>query len=220
MASNGKRMVKEDLIKKLENLPEGLEVVEANSTDEATETLSKLTVGDTVYAVPGPQSTGTYVYAFNIFSTEFHDNVGALACFTGISTHNNTAALDAIIEKYGEYMPGQANIRLYDGFEPSVLNPSSKLTNDELTVLYTMIQNAICDAYGKNIINSSSDDSNLIINVAHSIYAEFSGSVISFSDGSSTLKNFKIDMNNSDDTGFASTLATAIFVDLSIYKVA
>lgn len=67
MASNGKRMVKEDLIKKLENLPEGLEVVEANSTDEATETLSKLTVGDTVYAVP---QGATYAAGTGIDITE------------------------------------------------------------------------------------------------------------------------------------------------------
>lgn len=71
MASNGKRMVKEDLIKKLENLPEGLEVVEANSTDEATETLTKLTVGDTVYSVPQGGGTNTHLYTISFLIDAF-----------------------------------------------------------------------------------------------------------------------------------------------------
>ena len=76
MASNGKRMVKEDLIKKLENLPEGLEVVEANSTDEATETLTKLTVGDTVYSVPqGGSNTHLYMYTLRITDNVLNDYV-------------------------------------------------------------------------------------------------------------------------------------------------
>ena len=194
MASNGKRMVKEDLINYLEK-------VKTNYPDPSD--------------IGGGSSTGTYVYSLHIYTTTFDTD----ACFTGISTYNNTAVLDAIIEKYeNEYRPGQAYIELYNGFDPSELN--SELTNDELTALYTMLQNSMKNPNDQVIINSSSADGNLIINVTQADGAGFSGSIISFSDSSSSLSDFEFSMNNSDYTGFASTLTTDDSVYLTIYKVA
>lgn len=142
MASNGKRMVKEDLIKKLENLPEGLEVVEANSTDEATETLSKLTVGDTVYAVP--QGGGLSNYTIRVEGEDSDTNAGIIllyctladnpvlvpGTYTTISTALGNYLIDTLYGRIGYDPTNEVGQIWYDGYFNDtiftmILNPTT-----------------------------------------------------------------------------------------------